>query len=461
MENTLSVKSENRAFIKDYVKKLILISLPIALSQVFLNLASLLDTLMVGQLDDANVSGVYIATQIIFVMNLMLFGSVEGASVFFSQFYGIKDNEHMRKCFNFKIGFSVIVAVVESLILYIFGKNLISLFTKDSAEIEIAWKYLMIVGASLIPYAITCSLSTTIREMHHTVSVMVITIIGVVLNFVFNYIFIFGKFSLPRLEGAGAAVGTLVNRLVEMILLISFVLIKKFDFIKGFLRNFKMEKSLFKDMFKKSIPLFFNETLWSLSQTVLVFFFTQADSIATSSLPIVQTIFNLLFIVMIGIGNGETILVGNTIGEGKNEEAQKQAYISLIFTFITCVVLGTILFALSNPVVSLYKGVSLDARSIASILLKFMSFNIVINGMNTSMFFLLRAGGRTGVVFFFDSFYGWIISIPLSCLLTYVFRMELIPLYITVYTVDIIKSIIGFILIFNRKWYKNLTVVKE
>lgn len=444
--------------VKEFLKKIIVVSIPIVLQQLFLNLASLLDTLMVGQLDDASISGVYIATQIIFVVNLMILGSIEGASVFFSQFFGSKDEKHQRNAFAFKLIASLFVSLVATLILLFFGKNLVSLFLTDALEIKIALDYLNIVSLSLIPFAISVSISSTLRETHKGVAPMVITFIGVVVNFIINYILIFGKFGFSQMGATGAAIGTLVDRLVEAMLLILLVVIAKPSFANDFLKSFKMDKRLFKDMIKKSIPLCLNETLWSLGQTMLVFYFTLCDPIATTVLPIVQTIFNLLFVVLLGLGNGVSIVVGNTIGNNEIEKAQKEAYMSILFTIISCVVLGISLFITSDFIVSLYSGVSVEAKTLASYFIKFNGIYMVINGLNTSLFFLLRAGGKTEVVFIFDSFYGWLISVPVAFIVVQFFEISLQNMYVFVYSLDIIKSVLGIILIISKKWYKNLTL---
>lgn len=444
-----------------FFKKLLLISFPIILQQLFLNFASLLDTLMVGQLDEISISGVYVATQIVFVANLMIFGSIEGLSVFFSQFFGKKDDKHLKNTFAYKFVYSIIAAIFEIIIIAIFGKNLVSLFVKTNQEIQVALDYLYIVIFSIVPFAISVTIASTLREIHHPVSPMVITAIGIIMNFFFNYLFIFGKLGFPTLGASGAAIGTLINRLVEMILLVIVVIVKKYPFSQNFIHSFKIEKELSKRIILKSIPLFLNETLWSLTQIILVFFFTKCDSIATSVLPIVQTIFNLLFVVLLGLGNGVSIVVGNTIGESKYEEAQKQAYYSLMLTIASCLILGAFLASCSSLITGLYKGVGEEAKKIASKLIRFSSAYLLINGVNTSLFFLLRGGGKTGVVFFFDSFYGWVVSIPLAFVLSSCTNISFINMYIVVYLSDSLKMIVGFILLVSKKWYKNLTSVNN
>ena len=441
-----------------FIKKISLISLPIVLQQLFLNLASLLDTLMVGQLDDASISGVYIATQIIFVINMLVFGSIEGGSIFFSQYYGIKDEKNMGKTFAFKIIASCFVAGLATIIIAIFGRDIVSLFLNSEKEISIALDYLNIVNYTLIPFAISVTLSSTLREYHIGLPPMIITFIGVIFNLIFNYLLIYGKFGFPAMGAVGAAIGTIINRIIECVVLIILCMIKKYGFVKNFISSFKIENSLFKKMLIKSIPLMFNEFLWGLQQTVIVFFFAKNDAIATTVLPIVSTIVNLLFVVILGIGNAVSIAVGNTIGENEIKRAQKEAYITLGFTTICCLILGIILLLFAEPIVSLYTGVSLNARELAAVLIRFNAFFILLSGVNTNLFFLLRAGGRSGLVFFFDSVYGWIISIPALILINNFTSVDFKTLYMVIYSLDIIKCIIGFILVYSKKWCKNLTL---
>ena len=442
----------------EFIKRLIIIAFPIVLAQLFLNIASLLDTMMVGQLDEQSISGVYIATQIIFVVNLMIFGSVEGASVFFCQFFGKKDIVNLKKTFKFKIYASLLISSLATIGVLIFGRNLSSLFTTDLRAIDISVSYLNILATSFIPFALTVCITSSMRESHHTITPMIITLIGVIINFTVNYICIFGKLGIPQLGAVGAAVGTITERFVELIVLITIISIKKYDFNSDFFKSFKIVKSLFVLMIKKSIPLLLNETMWVLSQTVLVYVFSQTSEISTVVLPISSTIFNLIFVVCLGIGNGISILVGNTVGKNEFEEAQKEAYTSLSFSTITGIVLGSILCLIAPFVTSLYKGVSLEARELAKILIIYHGIYLLICSLNNAVFFILRAGGRTSLVLIFDSCFGWGIQIPFAFLLLYVFKLEFIPLVITAYSIEIIKTIVGFILIFSKKWYKNLTL---
>lgn len=440
-----------------YAKKLFCVSLPIIIQQLFLNIASLLDTLMVGQLDESSISGVYIATQIIFVINLMIFGSIEGGSVFLCQFKGSKDKDNITKSFAFKLYFSIFVSVLATLIILIFNKQLVSLFTNDENIIKIACNYLLILSTSLIPYAITNSISTSMRELDRPISPMVITAIAILCNLGINYLLIYGNMGFPKLGATGAAIGTIFERFLEAIVLIILCKTHKYEFLYNLKNNYKLQKEMVKQMFIKSLPLMINETLWSLGQSTLIFFFSKVDPIATVVLPISSTIFNLMFVICLGIGNGISIIVGETIGSSDYKKGQKQGYYSILSTLIISFILGVVLYIIAPLIVSLYGGIGEQAKDIAKILIRFNAFYIVICALNNALFFLMRSGGRTTIVLLFDSFYAFLIQIPACMLLLKINKLGFIPFVCTIYLLDIIKSIIGGSIVISKKWIKNIT----
>lgn len=440
-----------------FVKKLSLVSLPIIIQQLFLNVASLLDTLMVGQLDEKSISGVYIATQIIFVINLMIFGSIEGGSVFLCQFKGGKNKDNLTKSFAFKLYFSLFIAVLATIVILIFNKPLVSCFSNDTEVIKIACNYLLILSCSFIPFAITNSLSTSMRELDHLIAPTVITFIGILFNLLINYLFIYGKFNFPRLEASGAAIGTIFERFFEMTVLLILVIIHKYDFVYRLKANLKFEKKQFLSFFIKSIPLLINETLWALGQLLLVYFFSKVNPIATVVLPISSTIYNLIFVVCLGLGNGISILVGETIGSAQYDLGQKQGYYSILFTLIVSIILGVILFVISPLIVSFYSGIGYDAKQIAEILIKFNAFYIIVCSLNSALFFLMRSGGKTEIVLIFDSLYAFVIQIPACVILLNFSSLSFIPFVCIIYSLDFLKLFIGGYIVLSRKWIKNLT----
>lgn len=441
-----------------FIKKLFIIAFPIIIQQFFLNIASLLDTMMVGKLDGSSVSGVYIANQIIFVITLMIFGATEGGSIFFSQFYGSKDKKNMTHCFAFKTYLSLIMAIITIFVSLTFAEPLVKLFTNNQDEISIAATYLRLIAISYIPYAVTSSISTCLRESHKTRIPMCITAIGAIINFCINFILIFGYLNMPKLGAIGAAIGTIIERYFEMIALIVILIKNKYDFTFNFKSNLRINKSFLKQLIKRSIPLIANETMWALGQSMLIFIFKENDSVATVALPIATTIYNLLFVVCLGIGQGITIMIGNLLGEGKENEAQKKASLSIGFALFVGVFLFFLLGILAPIISSSYTGLDEEIRNIGKILIYIYSFYIIICSCNNAFFFIIRAGGKTMIVFLFDSFYSWFIQIPLSFILLKNTNLSFLYFVAVVYSIDLIKFISGLILIYSKKWIKNLTL---
>ena len=157
------------------------------------------------------------------------------------------------------------------------------------------------------------------------------------------------------------------------------------------------------------------------------------------------------------MGNGISIIIGNILGSNDSKEAQNKAYVSLIFSLLLSILLGTILFISSPGIVSLYSGISMETKEIATYLLKFDAIYLVIATIDTIMFFLLRAGGRTLVVFLFDSAFGWIVSIPVAFLFyRFLPNISFEQLFIYVYLFDLLKTVIGMVLIFSKVWNRNI-----
>ncbi len=190
---------------------------------------------------------------------------------------------------------------------------------------------------------------------------------------------------------------------------------------------------------------------------MLVYFFSQVASIATVVLPISTTIYNLAFVVCIGIGNAISIIIGETVGASEYDLGQKQCYQALICSFIIGVFLGLILILIAPLVVSCYK-VEPQAREYAQILIRYQGLLFVVCAVNNSLFFMMRSGGRTEIVLVFDAFYAYLIQVPFCFILLKFTNLSFIPYVMIIYGLDVLKLFIGGYIVISKKWIKNLTI---
>ena len=243
------------------------IVVPIIIQNLITSFVSLLDNIMVGQLGTAQMSGVAIANQLMFIFNICIFGGISGASIYGAQFYGAKDYEGMRACMRVKLYIALGIFVVLGAAFMLFDKQLISLFLQsgDAPEVvaetlEAGRRYLRISLIGLLPFAIASSYAGTLREAGETMLPMVAGVIAVLTNMVLNYILIFGHFGAPRMGVAGAATATVVSRCVEMsiIMICTHVQKHRYFYVQGVYRTLKVSLTLLKRIAVRGTPLLAN-----------------------------------------------------------------------------------------------------------------------------------------------------------------------------------------------------------
>ena len=263
---------------RHFYKMVMAVAVPIMIQNFITNFVSMLDNIMVGQVGTAEMSGVAIVNQILFVFYLCLFGAASGAGIFTAQFFGNSDHEGVRYTFRYKILAGVVITAVGTAIFLLFGSNLISFFLKGEGEAGEAERYLsfgreymgiMLVG--LLPFAVTSAYTSTLRECGQTLVPMVAGIVAVLVNLLLNWVLIFGNLGAPALGISGAAIATVISRFAELAVCAGWTHTHsdKAPFIKSAYRSFAIPKELAVKITKKSLPLMANEALWSVGITTL------------------------------------------------------------------------------------------------------------------------------------------------------------------------------------------------
>jgi len=436
---------------RDFYKKVFKITFPIMIQQLLVNLVSLADNLMVGNLNDDVISGVYIANKITFVVILALFGAMEGASVFFAQFFGNDDIDHQKQCFNFKVYADIVISLLCSFIFLFFGKQIALAFVNDTRA-SIAYDYMKIIAFSFPIFGVTQALSTSYRESHQAKVPMFSSLLSLITNIGLNALFIFGL----NMGAQGAAIATLIARLTELIFMVSYSIIKKPSFINNILENPKIEGFLFKEILIRSVPLFLNEILWSVGQTMLVFAFSRVIDYATDSLSIATTLHDFCYLATIALGNGVAVIMGNTLGENNILEAKKQVGYFNTLTVIISTIFGGLLIIVSHLLTNFY-NVSQEAKNLSILMCYANAVLFPIMSLNTSIFFMIRSGGLTKVVMIFDSVFVWLIEVPIALFLSYKTNISLENQFFLVYSTEIIKLVAGAFILKKGIWIKNLT----
>lgn len=445
---------------KKFYLMVLSVAVPIMIQNGITNFVSLLDNIMVGQVGTEQMSGVAIVNQLLFVFNICIFGGVSGAGIFTAQYYGSGDHKGIRDTFRMKLYISFGITAIGLLVFALMGEQLIALYLHDTgnagsleATLMYARRYLRIMMIELLPFAIVQVYSGTLRETGETLLPMKAGIVAVFINLVLNYILIFGKFGAPALGVEGAAIATTVSRFVELFIVAGWTHrhTERNAFIIGAYRSLKIPGHLVGKIILTGAPLMLNEAFWSAGQALLMQCYSVRGLSVVAAFNISSTISNVFNVVFIALGNAVGIIVGQLLGAGKLEEAKDTDRKLIFFSTASCMVIGAVMAVLS-PLFPMLYNTSGEIRTLATWFIVVASVCMPIYSFANASYFTLRCGGKTLITFFFDSVYTWVVNIPLAYVLSRFTGMNIVLLYFICQFVDIIKCIIGYVLIKKGVW---------
>ena len=451
---------------KSFYKMVLMIAIPIIVQNGITNFVSLLDNIMVGRVGLEEMSGVAIVNQFVFVYNICVFGVISGAGIFGTQFFGKGDNDGVRYAFRFKIIAGVIVAAVGIAVFMFMPEVLINMYLHEGTEdvgnvakvLEYGKGYMKIMVIGLLPYGFAQCYASTLRETGQTFVPMVSGVVAVVVNLVLNYLLIFGKFGFPKYGVYGAAIATVISRFVELVILTIWTHLKpaRNKFIVGAYSSFRIPSTLVKGIIAKGTPLMINEMMWALGMAMLNQRYSTRGVDVVSAVNISTVLYNVFNVVYISLGSAVSIVVGQLLGLGKMEEAKKQDAQLIAFSVFTCVVMGGAMLIVAPYFPEIYNSPQ-SVKDLAADLIRISACFMPVGAFVHAAYFTLRSGGKTLVTFLFDSVFVWVIVVPMAFFLTEGTNLSIIPIYFCCQAIDLVKCVIGFILIKRGGWVQNIT----
>lgn len=449
---------------KKFYRMVLMITIPIMIQNGITNFVSMLDNIMIGVVGTEQMSGISIVNQLIFVFNICIFGAVSGPGIFGAQFFGSGNHEGVRNTFRLKIMICTVITAAGILIFAFYGEQLINLYLHDESDVgdikatlQYGFDYLKVMMIGLIPFVISQSYSSTLRETGETVLPMKAGIVAVFVNLVFNYILIYGKFGAPELGVVGAAAATVLARFVECFIIVSWThrhSVKNI-FIQHAYRSFRIPKSLVMKVIITGSPLLVNEALWASGMATMTQRYSVRGLEVVAGLNISSTISNVFNIVFIAVGSAIAIVVGQLLGANKMEEAKKTAGKLIFFSVSCCVVIGCIM-ALTSPLFPQIYNTKSVVKELAQKFILISAIMMPFNAFTHASYFTLRSGGKTIITFLFDSVFVWVVCIPTAFFLTEATSLTIIPLFVICQSLELIKCTIGFILVKKGVWLNNI-----
>ena len=450
---------------RSYIKTLLKIAIPMMVQNGISNFVNLLDNLMIGSIGTNAISGVGIANQLMFVFFLVIFGATAGVGIFTAQYKGKGDTEGIRYSFRFKLVFNVILSAICTLFFVLYSRHLINLFLlgeadnpADAAEaLEIGVKYIHIILISLIPVGLTQAYGGTLRDLGNTKVPMFASVAAIFVNLIGNWLLIYGHFGLPAMGAEGAAIATVASRFVELAILIIYTGKHPdlFPFIKGAFKHFHVPGRLAGRFILRALPLMANETFWSLGMTTINQCYSYRSFDAVAATQIESTIWNLMGVAFIAMGEAVGIMMGHILGSGELEDAKKKAGTMRRFTVLCGLVFGLLLAGISFVFPLLYNTTD-EIRRLATVFILIAAANMPFCAYTHASYFIIRSGGNALITVLFDSVFTWVIVVPLAAYMSYFTGISIILMVAIIRATEIIKCLIAFAFVRSGIWVRNI-----
>ena len=466
MSQTGIITKAKKKFIGDkaFYRYLIFLAFPMIVQNGITSFVSFLDNIMVGQIGTEPMSGVAIVNQLFFVFNICIFGGVSGAGIFSAQFFGKGDYEGQKYTFRFKLYACLLITAIACVLFHFLDEPLISLYLNDGGSVgntrlalSYGKEYLAIMIFGLLPFAVSQTYVSTIRETGQTFVPMVSGIVAVITNLVLDYVLIFGAFGAPELGVAGAAIATVIARYTECLIVVVWAHrhLYKNPYLIGVYKGLRIPGSILADIFRKGLPLMFNEMLWAVGMAVIVQCYAVRGLEVVAAQNISSTISNLFNIVYLQLGNCISIVVGQKLGAGQLEEAKDADNKIIFFDVACCACISVIMILLGGLFPEIYKTEP-GIKALAKNFIIISAMAMPLCAFSHCSYFTLRSGGKTIVTFLFDSVYTWVVMIPYAFVLSRFTTLSITMVFFLVSFTEIIKVIIGFFMIKSNVWLQNI-----
>lgn len=449
---------------KKFYKHIMAIALPIVIQSLMTNLVGLLDNVMVGRLGTDQMTGVSVINQLFFVFYLLVFGGMSAAGIFSAQYFGQKNHDGVRNVFRIKLIIGILTMILGVSIFLVCYSPLIHMFLHEgssSGNIEATYgfakTYLFVLLIGIPPFVISNAYNTTLKEAGQTFIPMIAGVSAVLVDLIFNYLLIFGKFGFPKLGVAGAAIATGMSRYVECAILIIYthMHVKEYPFIIGVYRSLRVPIRLVKSIAAKGTPILINEVLWSLGLTIQTQAFSTRGLATMGAININNTISNTFNIVFVTMGTTIAIVIGQLLGAGKLEEAKDSNRKLGVFSVLIAICTSTILVILAPVFPSIYNTTA-EIRHLATWFILIFALVTPFNAYTNACYFAMRSGGKTIVTFLFDSCFIWLVNVPTAMILCHYTTLPIVTIFLIVNCLEACKAFIGGVLIKKGVWLNTI-----
>lgn len=442
---------------RQFYKKVSILVIPMVIQNLINVGISSIDVIMLGRVGEKVLSGAALGSQIQFILNLFLFGVTSGAGLLSAQYYGKGDYHMIEKIFGLALRIAMTISSLFALTAAVIPEILMKIFTNDPTVIAEGIIYLRFVCLSYLFMAFTMVYLILLRSVGRVKIATIVYFCSMIVNIVVNALLIYGLGAFPKLGIAGAAIGTLIARMTETLIVLIYDHFKNPVFSFRWKILLERDKALSQDYLKYSLPVVCNELMWGMGSAAITAIMGHLGSSVVAANSVAHVMKNLATVLCFGVANATAVMIGHAIGEGRMDDAKIYGKRFLGLS-IAAGFMGAVLVLLLRPVLMATMDISAQSRSFLSMMLYVMSYFVIFQAINTTLVVgVFRGGGDTKFGLLIDSTFMWCLAIGVGYLAAFVFKWNITVVYMILMCDEIFKTPVCIWRFKSYKWLHNVT----
>ena len=440
----------------EFLKRVAVIAVPVALQNLLTTTGSMVDTMMIASLGQTEVGAVGLCAQFSSLMFSGYWGFVGGGMLFFSQYWGAKDDDGINRSYGLTLSCMMTVGVIFGLLAVLFPETVMRLYTDKESIQRIGAKYLRIVGFGYPLTVFSMAMAALLRCTGRVRVPLYGSIAGVASNIFLNWVLIFGNLGAPAMGVRGAALATVLAQAINICVAFSLAKASRHPYLTAFSRHFRWDGAFIRVYLKKCFPIILNEALIGAGNMVINVVLGRQPEEAIAALAVFRTLEGLVIGFFAGFSNAASVLVGTEVGAGHPDTAYGRAWrlVYLCQGFIGLI--GIALIGLHTPILTMM-GMRGESFRLAFGMICIYAAASLIRMGNWTQNDTFRAAGdaTTGTVL--EIVFMWLMVLPFVWLSGMVWKAPTLAVFACCYMDEPIRYVIMQIHLFKGKWIRPVT----
>ena len=440
----------------DFLKRIAVIALPVALQNLLTTTGSMVDTMMIASIGQKEIGAVGLCGQFSSLMFSGYWGFVGGGMLFISQFWGNKDEDGINKSYGITLSSMMAVAIIFCIMATCFPELVMKLYTDKESIRQVGVQYLRIAGFAYPLMVLSMAMAVVLRCTEKVRIPLYGSIAAVGTNIFLNWVLIFGNLGAPKMGVRGAALATVIAQAVSVAVIVVFAVADKHPYILAIRRHFRWNGEFLGAYFKKCAPIIANEVFLGVANMVINIVLGRQPEEAIAAVAVFRTLEGLVIGFFAGFSNAASILVGKEVGCGNIDTAYSRAWrlIYLCQVVIGIVVLS--LVGLHTPILTVMK-MNGESFRIAFGFICIFAVAAFIRMGNWAQNDTFRAAGDATYGTVLEIVFMWFMVLPIVCVTGMILKLPTLLVFACCYIDEPIRYVLMQIHLYRGKWIKPVT----